>query len=79
MRMHIELDDDLVAQVDQLTGPRGRSTFVRVAIQRAVEQEQRWAALDSAAASIDDTGHGWDPDPAEWVRNQRQADERRAG
>jgi Arc/MetJ family transcription regulator len=79
MRMHIELDDDLVAKVDLISGPRGRSNFVRTAIERAVEQSQRWNALDSAAAVIEDSGHAWDPDPARWVRDQRHADQRRAG
>jgi predicted transcriptional regulator len=79
MRMHIELEDALVAKVDALTGPRGRSAFVRMAIERAVEQEQRWTDLESAAASIADHGHGWDDDPAGWVRDQRHADPRRAG
>jgi hypothetical protein len=32
MRMQIELDDELVAQIDELSGPRGRSAFVRSAV-----------------------------------------------
>ncbi len=79
MRMHIELDDELVAKVDTLTGSRGRSAFVRLAIERAVEQEQRWADLDSAASTVEDGGHAWDSDPAGWVREQRRNDQRRAG
>jgi Arc/MetJ family transcription regulator len=79
MRMHIELDDDLVAKVDELAGPRGRSAFVRAAVQRAVEQEIRWAEIESAAGALADEGHEWDADPAEWVRRQRHADVRRAG
>ena len=79
MRMHIELDDDLVAQVDALSGPRGRSAFVRAAIERAVQQERRWAAIESAAGAIGDDGHDWDEDPAAWVREQRRHDPRRAG
>jgi Arc/MetJ family transcription regulator len=78
MRMHIELDDDLVAQVDALSGPRGRSAFVRAAIERAVEQEHRWTAIESAAGAIGDD-HEWDDDPAAWVRDQRRSDSRRAG
>jgi predicted transcriptional regulator len=77
--MHIELDDELVARVDALTGHRGRSAFVRAAIEWALQQEQRWVELESAAGSIDDRGHAWDPDPAGWVRDQRHADQRRAG
>ena len=79
MRMHIELDDDLVAQVDRLAGPRGRSGFVRAAVERAVAQEVRWAAIEAGAGAIDDEGHDWDEDPAAWVRSQRRADARRAG
>ena len=79
MRMHIELDDALVAQVDELAGPRGRSGFVRTAIERAVRMDLRWVDLDAAAGSIEAHGHEWDADPAEWVREQRHADSRRAG
>jgi Arc/MetJ family transcription regulator len=79
MRMHIELDDALVAKVDELAGPRGRSAFVRLAIERAVEQAVRWASIDEAAGAISDEGHEWDADPAAWVREQRRADVRRAG
>ena len=79
MRMHIELDDELVAMVDELSGPRGRSDFVRHAVRRAVDQERRWKLLERAAGSIPDTGHEWDEDPAAWVRAQRRADPRRVG
>lgn len=79
MRMHIELDDDLVARVDALSGPRGRSAFVRAAIERAVAQELRWSAIESSAGAIPDGGHEWDDDPAAWVRAQRRSDARRAG
>lgn len=77
--MHIELDDDLIAQVDALSGPRGRSAFIRQAIERTVQQERRWSALASASGAIPDHGHAWDDDPAVWVRAQRQPDPRRAG
>lgn len=79
MRMHIELDDELMAKVDDLAGPRGRSTFVRRAIEGAVRQQERWGQLESAAASIRDGGHDWDADPADWVRRQRRGDPRRGG
>ena len=79
MRMHIELDDALVAKVDEMAGARGRSAFVRLAIEQAVRQATRWSDLEAAAGSIDDEGHEWDTDPAGWVRTQRRADSRRAG
>ena len=79
MRMHIELNDKLVEQVDKLAGPRGRSAFVRSAIERAVRQELRWSDIEAAAVAIGGEGHEWDSDPAAWVRAQRRADSRRAG
>lgn len=79
MRMHIELDDRLVAKVDEMAGARGRSAFVRNAIERAVRSETRWEHLQAAAGSISDDGHEWDTDPAEWVRRQRRGDSRRGG
>jgi Arc/MetJ family transcription regulator len=79
MRMHIELDDALVAQVDKLSGPRGRSAFVRSAIERAVHQELRWSDIETAAGALENERHEWDDDPAGWVHQQRRADVRRAG
>jgi predicted transcriptional regulator len=39
MRIRMELDDDLVAKLDELACPRGRDAFVRTALERAVRQE----------------------------------------
>jgi metal-responsive CopG/Arc/MetJ family transcriptional regulator len=77
--MHIELDDQLVAQIDELSGPRGRSAFVRSAIERAIRQEFRWTDIEAAAGAIENQVHEWDHDAAAWVREQRHADVRRAG
>ncbi|MBA2553183.1 MAG: type II toxin-antitoxin system VapB family antitoxin [Geodermatophilaceae bacterium] len=79
MRMHIELDDRLVAKVDELAGARGRSAFVRNAIEHAISSETRWEQLMAAAGTISDEGHDWDSDPARWVRQQRRGDPRRGG
>ncbi|MBA3742440.1 type II toxin-antitoxin system VapB family antitoxin [Sporichthya sp.] len=79
MRMHIELDDDLVADVDRLAGPRGRSEFVRDALRAAVARQLRAQMLRRAAGSIDAEGHDWDEDPAAWVEQQRRGDSRRVG
>ena len=79
MRMHIVLDDELVAQLDRRVGPRRRSAFVTEAIRRALDDERRWDLIESAIGSISATGHEWDEDPAAWVRAQRRADDRRVG
>jgi Arc/MetJ family transcription regulator len=73
MRMHIELDDALVAQVDKLCGPRGRSAFVRSAIERAVRQELRWWDVETAAGALKNERHEWDDAAAAWVQQQRRA------
>lgn len=73
------MEDGLVAKVDEVAGPRGRSAFVRRAIERAIRSEMRWEHLDAAAGSISDDGHEWDSDPADWVRRQRRGDSRRGG
>jgi len=77
--MHIELEDDLVAQIDELSGPRGRSAFVRSAVERAIRQEFRCSDIEAAAGAITNQDHDWDHDPAAWVQDQRHADARRAG
>ena len=79
MRVHINLDEDLVRRVDELVGPRGRSPFVADAVRKAVEEELRWRAIKRAAGGIADHGHEWDEDPAAWVRAQRRADPRGVG
>jgi metal-responsive CopG/Arc/MetJ family transcriptional regulator len=77
--MHIELDDKIVKKIDKASGPRGRSAFVRKAVEQALEWEERWKLIRSARGAIADYGHEWDDDPAEWVRQQRRADPRRVG
>ena len=79
MRVHIELDDALVAQIDQRAGSRNRSRFMREAISAALEESNRWELLLGARGSIPDTGHDWDEDPSRWVDDQRRADAERTG
>ena len=79
MRMHIALDDELVAELDRRAGARRRSAFVAELIKRGLEDERRWDDIESALGSVPDTGHEWDDDPAMWVRRQRRGDPRRSG
>lgn len=79
MRLHIALDDDLVADLDRRVGPRRRSAFIAELIRRGLEDERRWDDIEAALGAIADTGHEWDDDPATWVRAQRRGDVRRAG
>ena len=79
MRLHIALDDDLVAELDRRAGPRQRSAFIAQLIQRGLDDERRRDDIEAALGGISDTGHDWDDDPAEWVRRQRRGDRHRSG
>jgi len=79
MRLHISLDDDLIARLDARVGPRRRSEYIGETVRRALDDEQRWEDVEAAVASIPDRGHDWDADPAVWVRAQRRSDDRRVG
>ena len=79
MRLHIVLDDALVADLDSRVGPRERSGFIAQAVRTALEDQWRWEQIVSAIGTIADRGHEWDDDPAEWVRSQRRGDERHVG
>jgi Arc/MetJ family transcription regulator len=79
MRVHIVLDDDLVADLDRRVAPRERSAFIAQAVRSALEDRYRWEQIESAVGSVRDRGHAWDDDPAAWVREQRRGDARRVG
>ena len=79
MRIHIALDDALVAELDRRAGARRRSAFIKALIERGLEDERRWEEIEAALGSLPATGHDWDRDPAAWVRQQRRGDHRRSG
>jgi Arc/MetJ family transcription regulator len=79
MRLHIALDDELIAELDRRAGARQRSAFIAELIRRGLEDEHRWDEIESALGQIPDRGHEWDDDAAGWVRRQRRGDKRRTG
>lgn len=78
MRLHITIDDAVVAELDRRAGRGRRSAMIAEFIRRGLEDEQRWDDVEAALGALDDGGHEWDDDPAQWVRAQR-SDVRRAG
>jgi Arc/MetJ-type ribon-helix-helix transcriptional regulator len=78
MRLHISIPDELVAELDRAVGERQRSSYISHAVRFALDEDRRRSALRASLGSIEDFGHEWDDDPAEWVRRQR-SDDRRAG
>jgi len=79
MRLHIALDDDLVAELDRRVGPRRRSAFIAELIRRGLDDERRWDDIEASLGALSDAELEWDADPAAWVRAQRRDDARRTG
>ncbi len=55
MRLHVVLDEDVVKEIDSKVGQRGRSKFIREAIEAKVEEDRRrLAALERLRGSMPD-------------------------
>ena len=78
MRLHILLDEDLVAEIDKRAGQRKRSEFIARVVREALDSETRWDDIEASLGTLEGTEHEWDADTAAWVREQR-SDTRRAG
>lgn len=57
---------------------RNRMAAMAMAAKESAENP-RSGSIEIRHTGIDDTGHEWDDDPAEWVRRQRRTDDRRSG
>jgi len=79
MRLHISLDDGLIAELDRRAGRGRRSAFIARTVERALEDERRWEEIEASLGGIEDRGHDWDLDSGAWVRAGRQTDARRVG
>lgn len=79
MRVHITLEDDLVARLDERVGSRRRSAFISETVRRALEDERRWEDIEAGLGALAETEHDWDADPAGWVAAQRRGDAKRVG
>ncbi len=73
MRLHIKLDDDLTDKIDELAGPRGRSKYIREAIEAKVDVDQRIAARRRLFGSIPDFAPWMTP---EWISENRKREGR---
>ncbi|MBA2460364.1 MAG: hypothetical protein H0V45_01135 [Actinobacteria bacterium] len=79
MRVHIQLPDELTAEIDRRVGPRRRSAFIARTLERALDDERRWDEIVASLGTIPPAGHEWDEDPATWIRSLRRGDARRVG
>lgn len=79
MRLHISLDEELVAALDRRVGKRRRSTFIAETVRRALDDERRWEDIEAGIGALAGREHEWDADPSAWVEAQRFADAGRVG
>ena len=77
MRTHVALPEDLLSDVDELAGPRGRSKFIEDAVRVKVQREKLGRALEKYAGFLDPADHPeWSTPEAisQWVRDLRKVD-----
>jgi predicted transcriptional regulator len=76
-RTNVTLPAELLREVDELAGPRGRSQFVAEAIVAKVKRERLRKALDASRGVF--VGTPWHMTPDEsyrWVRSMREDEEK---
>lgn len=74
MRMHINLDDALVKKIDELAGSRGRSRYIREAVEGKLDLDARLASRRRAFGAIPDFAPRMTP---EWISKDRKEEDRR--
>jgi metal-responsive CopG/Arc/MetJ family transcriptional regulator len=75
-RTNVTLPEELLKEVDELAGPRGRSQFVADAVAYKVKRERLRKALDAARGSWIGTPSYMTPDEAyRWIRSMREEDD----
>lgn len=78
VRTHVVLPKELVESVDELVGPRGRSSFLTEAVEEKLARVRLMQTAKEAAGSLADVEiPGWETSEtaAEWVRGLRRTDD----
>jgi metal-responsive CopG/Arc/MetJ family transcriptional regulator len=79
-RAHILLPEDLIAEIDALVGPRGRSAFLAETARAELRRRNLLSVLESPEPAWKDENH---PELAQgtaaWVHQQREREERDDG
>jgi hypothetical protein len=71
MRLHIHLDEETAGEIDRVAGPRGRSQYIREAIEARLEVDRRLAARRGLVGSVPDFAPWMTP---EWISENRAAE-----
>lgn len=75
-RTNVTLPEELLREVDELSGPRGRSAFVAEAVTYKVKRERLRRALDQTRGILVGTPDYLTPEESyRWVRSMREDDE----
>ena len=75
-RTNVTIPEELLRQVDELAGKRGRSQFVADAVCFKVKRERLRRALDATRGAFVGTPSYMTPDEAyRWVRSMREEDD----
>lgn len=77
-RTHVVLSDEVIADIDERVGERGRSRFLEAAAREKLERLNLEVALREGAGVLKDKDYPqWRDQEAvnEWVRAQRQTEE----
>jgi predicted transcriptional regulator len=71
-RTTVTMPGELLAEVDRLAGPRGRSAFVAEAIEAKVKRERLRRAIEETRGVLRDSPSWGTPEENyRWVREQR--------
>jgi hypothetical protein len=74
-RTHVVLPDDLVSELDDLVGPRGRSQYITEAIREKLLRERQRRVLSEYAGVLadEDIPHWATPElTTEWINEGRR-------
>ena len=74
-RTNVTLPEELLREVDELAGPRGRSQFVAEAVTAKVRRERLRKALDETrGASVGTPSYMTPEESYRWIRSMREED-----
>lgn len=80
IRTNVTLPEEMIRQIDQLAGPRGRSAYVADAVRARLKRDRLRTVLDETYGAAAGETRWQDPDDAyRWARALREDDSRGRG
>jgi len=77
-RTHIVVPEELIREIDRLSGKRKRSQFITRAIKREIQRLNYIIAVRETSGTWEDNSHSELSDGSEsWVRTLREKDKKR--